>query len=50
MDGLVGLSSLFLRTLVNGSLANSFTVRHQSRVFHSLCLFILWLAGADKDK
>ena len=50
MDGLVGLSSLILRTLVNGSRSNSFTVRLQSRILHSFCLSILWLAFADKDK
>jgi hypothetical protein len=50
MDGLVGLSSLVLHTLVNGSLPNRFTVSLQSRILHSLCLFILWLAYPDKDR
>lgn len=43
MDGLVGLSSLVLRTLVNGSLPDRFTVCLQTKILvHSLYLFILW--------
>lgn len=49
MDGLVGLSSLILRKLVNGNLFNRSTVRLNPGYF-ILCLFILSLACADKEK